>query len=419
MKLSISFIFLLSLFTFHFLLFTSTALAAVDSNAGEGSPVCYVCDTTWRLASGDGTCPKDKEVKECKNSDESTFGGCRGGDAAAGEICGAAAEEDKLGIGAGKSLFSIENAQKLIPYGERGNPITDEQSSAEFFDKSSKAYGDNTVDPKCKEQGITNPLDFLVKIFEAIGRLFGHAIPVFQTIYVGNIPAPTACAGDKTSEEFNRGTKDFKDSLLPANFNPLRDTSAHVSFKGIGSDTLKEIVSNAADGQCVPSELLMAISQVEGGQAFDYSNEEVAKFTTTGWQDTASASEKQRGYCYNTCDQAGSGCAPGDNVMGAMQFNWGTWQPLIPDIKKVLEAKFTYTGDVDRCNLRDSFVAAAVKIKRDSGTLQGQCNSWDENTVKNKVARSYCGSCASGDACGVNYCSNVWNLYQSYSNLNK
>ena len=422
------FLLVFSLFTFHFLLFASTVKAAEQMEPGGVVERCYVCDTTWRLASGDGTCPKDKEIKECKKDDDTTFGGCTGGGAVAGEIC-ETSKEDKPGVSEGRSLFSPDNAAKLIPFGDSGKfDVSNAGKVAEFFENSSKPFVP-TPTPQASADNSRPVLginisaifqDLVNRFEEFFARLFKGGIGTFQTIYVMGANPPRLDSGDVPAE-FNRGTRDFKDSLLPANPNPFQDTSANVFFKEVKSDSLKDIISKAADGRCVPTELLMAISQVEGGHAFGYSGEEVAKFTTPRWQDTASAAEKQRGYCYNTCAQSNSGCVPGDNVMGAMQFNLGTWNEILPEIKNVLAQEFNYTDEPDRCNLRDSIVAASVKIKRDSGTAQNQCTAWDENTVKNKVARAYCGSCAAGAGCGVDYCGNVCNLYQSYSSssLNK
>lgn len=327
-------------------------------------------------------------------------------------------EVEKYGVQEGKDLFNPENASKLIPFGNNKTDVSNEAKSAEFFKDSSTPYvpyGESDNLP-CGSSG--NVLtDLISKNFsEFIAHLFGGGIKTYQTIYSNGSNIPQPCR-DNTISEFKRGTKDFKDALLPANLNPLRDTSSSVSFKEIRSDSLKEIIATASQGRCVPGALLMAISQREAGGAFGYSDEQVARFTADDWQKTATITENRESYCYNTCDNPKSGCL-GLNVMGPMQFEKNTWDKLYNQIRAALVADFHVSDSyiADRCNLRDSIVAAAVKIKVDSKTTAGECAGWDEDTVKNKVAASYCG-CESSSACGVNYCDNIWNLYQSYSSL--
>lgn len=186
---------------------------------------CYVCDTNWRLSSGDGTCPKDKkpeDIPECKNSDEDSFGGCQGGEAVAGEKCGKPAEEDKLST-QGRGLFSPDNCAKLIPYGEAGiygeagTNVSDEGKCAESFEAISNPAGEIPLDKECKDAGVTNPLAALFKFFsDLLARLFKGGIGTVQTIYTAGSDAPTKCAGEQTPEEFNRGVEDLEDSLAPA-----------------------------------------------------------------------------------------------------------------------------------------------------------------------------------------------------------
>lgn len=402
-------------------LFTSDAHAAEEAVPGGTPENCYVCrDRKWYLASDDGTCPKDKEVKECKKDDESTFGGCTGGNAVVGETC-ESTQEDKLGVSEGKSLFSPDNAAKLIPYGETGIDVSNEAKSAEFFENSSKPFVP-TPTPQASADNSRPVLginisaifqDLVNRFGEFFALLFKGGIGTFQTIYTLGANPPKLDSDDVRGE-FNRGARDLKASLLPANPNPLRDTTASVSFKQIKSDSLKTVISKAASGQCVPGELLMAISQREAGHVFGYSDEEVELFSTTGWQKT-NPDKLWRGYCYNTCDEPGSNCS-GQNVMGPMQFEFNTWRGLLPEIRAAIQAEFGEdVEEPDRCNLRDSIVGAAVKIKRDSQTGAGQCSNWDKQTVEDKVANRYC-QCSDTANCGVNYCSSVWRLYQEYSN---
>lgn len=395
------------LFIICYLLLAAPSGAAEQLEPGGTPENCYVCrDRKWYLASDDGTCPKDKEIKECKKDDESTFGGCTGGVVVVGETC-ESTQEDKLGVSEGKSLFSPDNAAKLIPYGETGANVSDEELSAKYFSDISKPRGDASIDPKCNAKGITNPLEFLVNLFKTIGRLLGFGIGVTQTIYTADSNAPTACAGEQTPAEFNRGTRDLIDSLNPAGINPFRNISGIPSAINIQSQELKDLIKSASEATDVPMPLLMAFSRTEAGGTFGYTPKDVGLFSTDQWWTTASPDVIRKGYCYNTCEDSSLGCL-GQDVRGAMQFEERTWNSYIPQVKDFLKQDDSYTPN--RCNLRDVFFGAAAKIKQDAGPSL----SWNEVTVR-RVAGAYCGgNCAPSAACGPDYCSNVWNLYQSY-----
>ncbi|MBI4029513.1 MAG: hypothetical protein HY376_04080 [Candidatus Blackburnbacteria bacterium] len=408
------------------LIYLYLPLSAIAANAPVDSIQCFVCDSNkWRTKGGECS----SSLPACKNNDESTFGGCQGGDGKQDAVCESKATPtpNSYGTEKGQQLFSPENAQKLIPYKGDSSDITDSGKAAEFFRDSTNAYAPTPspqaqIDPNSKVLGSSifeNFFNALKGLFdEVFARLFTGGIPFFGTIYTNGANAPKLTETKETKDEFNRGVDEYIDSLNPANSSSFeRGTGNPASYKEIQSASLRDIVSKAAEGSCVPGALLMAISQREAGQAFNYSDDEVKLFSATGWQN-AIPSLTTRGYCYNTCTQPGVSCFRGADVRGAMQFELQTWNGLLPEIRAALKSGFGVDEEPDRCNVRDAFVGAAVKIKKDSQTAAAQCTNWDQQTVENKVANSYC-QCSDTANCGQGYCTNVWNLYQSYSNLSK
>lgn len=176
---------------------------------------------------------------------------------------------------------------------------------------------------------------------------------------------------------------------------------------------LIDFINDAANAHCVPLAILMAISRMEASGVWGWDCEEVDFFSRDRWWVDASQTLKDRGYCYDTC--ARTGLCSGTTVVGPMQFEENTWRGVMPGY------------DVwDRCRLDLSLIAAAKKIKTNSGTGSGNCGPWNEETVR-YVAYRYCGSCGTygcqlnpdpndlcSPACGYDYCSNVWYLYQQY-----
>ena len=398
--------FLLSLFLFAlpYFFLPSSVFAADDP--------CFVCNGgEWKLASGDGTCPKDKAIVECKTDDEASFGGCRGGGASAGGACETKKDGSSTGAGSGRLLFAPEVGASLCPYGQSCDAQS-EDKVAGFLNDSSSPYRDSTQNT---DSGCTGDFlgDLVRRFKEFLAVLFREGIGTGKTVFLSDEESPKPC-GDASSE-FDKATDAIR-RTLEINPNPLRDRGSDTSYKEISSSSLKDIIDKSANGRCVPGGLIKAISQKEAGAVFNYTDAEVSKFSTTGWQKTATENEKKRGYCYNTCDDPALKCA-GSDVMGPMQFERGTWNGLVPEIARALQEDFGVTSPPDRCNLRDSIVAAAVKIKKDSGTGAGQCANWDEPTVRNRVAKNYCGTCDDGPACGVNYCGSVWSLYRAYSSI--
>ncbi len=180
--------------------------------------------------------------------------------------------------------------------------------------------------------------------------------------------------------------------------------------------SLADMFNQTSQDNCIPPAILMAISQMEAAGVWGWSCEEIAFFSTPNWWENATEEQKNRGYCYDTC--ARTGLCSGTTVMGPMQFEEKTWQGIMPGYSLM-----------DRCRLDLSLLAAAKKIKANSGTGPGECSGWGENIVRWKVAYHYCGSCGTegcrenpnksdpcSPACGYDYCGNVWLLYQQYAN---
>lgn len=180
---------------------------------------------------------------------------------------------------------------------------------------------------------------------------------------------------------------------------------------------LADLFKQNAQQNCVPSAILMAVSQVEAPGIWGLNCQQIAKFSTPNWWENATPQEIKQGYCYDTC--AATGLCSGTTVVGPMQFEESTWEGIMPGYS--LE---------DRCRLDLSFLAAAKKIKTNSGTGLEECNGWSETTVR-KTAKRYCGSCGTqgcqdpknsngndscSPGCGYDYCGAVWVLYQQYAN---
>lgn len=175
----------------------------------------------------------------------------------------------------------------------------------------------------------------------------------------------------------------------------------------IKSPVLQGIFIDAAQRACVPPELMLAIAQREAGGSFNYTDAQVAQFTTPGWWLTASDEELRQGYCYNTCADASLGCI-GSDVQGIMQFERGTFNGYIDRVREVVG------HEPNRCNAKDVIYAAAFKIKDNSGTGAGVCSGWSDGAVR-QVAGRYCGGdCVDSSACGRGYCEDVLQKYKNY-----
>lgn len=246
------------------------------------------------------------------------------------------------------------------------------------------------------------------------------------------------------------GVNLFYYQFLQAGFNPYRDTGQTSIVQT--SKELDDILQKAADDVCIPVAMLKAISRIEAKDVWNYTPEEIAKFSTDGWWKTATPEELKRGYCVDTCltydcakinRKTDTYCEPGDTnpdcrettVYGPMQFEEITWAsrfycPKNPD--------GTFDNDclMKRCNLKTTISAAAEKIKANSGSTK--CDNWDKDTVT-RAAKGYCGSCGvtptckvepkdknteewkkwkicrdKNYQCGDDYCGLAWEYYQGY-----
>lgn len=207
---------------------------------------------------------------------------------------------------------------------------------------------------------------------------------------------------------------------------PLEQLPGRIPLKSKSLDT---IFAEVAQKYCLPKAMLLAISQIEAPQVWNYSQEEVDQFIKAGWWEKSGCRMGEKvpgdcalGYCYDTCRVYPElGCSA-YSVVGPMQFELGTWNGYIDRLRNDLGR------EPHRCNLEDSVFAAGLKIKQNSGTGPNDCTNWSEATVR-QAARSYCGSCgveaecgdnptpeceAQNRPCGVNYCEAVWKLYNEY-----
>lgn len=232
-------------------------------------------------------------------------------------------------------------------------------------------------------------------------------------------------------------------SLYPAGQAPS-GTSQYAAAGNIPSD-LMEIFRKASTAKCVPMPMLLAIGEIEGGSMFNFTPEEIKRFSTPDWWVGASDEELKRGRCTNSCEPDPVNKCPAveepaiADVRGVMQFLIGTWQGPpeangegghVPQIREALKQECIASGESEnacqvwgsykpqRCNLRDVIIGAAIKMRANSGTSENQCASWPENVVRN-VASYYYGGKPSPDSCittgGWNYCDKAWENYQKYS----
>lgn len=247
--------------------------------------------------------------------------------------------------------------------------------------------------------------------------------------------------------------------FLQAGFNPYRLEGLSSTYTQIQSNNLNEIFKQTADQICIPLAALKSISKIEASRTWGYTDEEVAKFSTSGWWKTASQEELERGYCIDTClsydckkinRKTNTYCDTGDTnpnckkttVFGPMQFEEITWAARF-SCKKNPDGTFDNDCLMERCNLKKAILAAAEKIKTNSNDKEtGPCDSttksWDKNTMMCRVAGSYCGACGTdwcnntkrqecslaplsedeikiclGDPnCGTDYCGTAWTNYQ-------
>lgn len=200
-------------------------------------------------------------------------------------------------------------------------------------------------------------------------------------------------------------------SLQLKSFMPVVSLTGTNGFETIQSNLLREMFARASSLACVPESLLLAISKREAGRTWSYSDDQVVFFKTPNWWEQAGVNEICLGLGYDTCQSSfcqpePPPCAPGASVMGPMQFEARTFEGYRSFIEPIL-GRFS-----DRRILEDAVLAAAFKMKANSGTGSNQCQAWSEATVR-QVAQAYCGACG-GPSCGYNYCDDVYLRYLQY-----
>lgn len=181
-----------------------------------------------------------------------------------------------------------------------------------------------------------------------------------------------------------------------------------------GSNILKNIINQVGEYYGVPPAIIAAVSWIEGGHVWKYSDDLILQYSQEGAKDPVN------------CNENSSGAA------GPMQFIFPTWEGYQYAITKVPGYN---NRQPERCNILDSFYAAASKLKNDSGTNQ-QTTTWDKQAV-GKAGRAYYGTCFqcgfskdsdlnlgsvsihSIAACirlGTSYCEYLWKYYQCNQN---
>jgi len=204
----------------------------------------------------------------------------------------------------------------------------------------------------------------------------------------------------------------------------------------IAEGDLEEVMVLAAESTCTPLAMIKAISRREAGSTWNYSEGQFGFYNSFPWwnnEEDYQAQPIQRpvictGFGYNTCtneiasdsqfagDYCGSGprsgiCVANAEVMGPMQFEKGTWNGY----KSSVEAKLSENGinrQADRRVITDAFIAAGLKLNRDSGATN--CSAWSTQEIEN-AARRYYGKCTYTIGTGGNYCAEVCGYYNQYS----
>lgn len=313
-----------------------------------------------------------------------------------------------------------------------------------------------------------NKQGFLEKIKNLLGKIVN-----FQCIFASvcqkelgqDQPLLKAVAGDRGfGQSFTLYSQQQKEptdlsSKLKLKIERIKKATLpyRLSVVGSGSSTLnttfiqpqgelQKILTIASTTQCVPQNLLIAFANRESGLLYKWKglsteeiNEKVKFYSTPGWWTKASRQQLLEGNCYNTCDTV-QGCPAGADVKGVMQFEAGTWGPedvqdgknlpkdsIAAKVRKVLLSRpeFSVPDNYvpNRCNLRDSIIAAAIKIKNDGGVPDTQCNSvWPRDAVE-KAADAYCSCNPEEVACtppgATNYCASIVEEYYTREGINQ
>lgn len=225
-----------------------------------------------------------------------------------------------------------------------------------------------------------------------------------------------------------------------------------------GSRALKTEFIEAGNFFNVPPAVLASVSWIEGNNVWGYTDNQVDEYVQSGVKDPFWTNRS--GECrMNACSAAGPmqftlgtqaaynyGYSRGDictGCMGHSKYSPGYLVCIANPLLSLPNAWEGYKNSVKEnplysnrtpvvCNIRDSFYAAAKKIKTDSRTSQ-ETRVWDKEAVANAGWRYYgqCGRCdQNGDpelskggrnafACnrlGMSYCEYMWKYYQCNQN---
>lgn len=316
---------------------------------------------------------------------------------------------------------------------QRTLPFAMQQQQTGFWEKIQKLLGKIVnfqciLAPVCQKKLEKNSLS----LSEAVAgdKGFGQSFTLYSQQQ--KEPADLSSKLKLKTERIKKATLPYRLSVVGYDSSTLNTTFIQPQGE------LQKILTIASTTQCVPQNLLIAFANRESGLLYKWKglsteeiNEKVKFYSTPGWWTRASKDQLLEGNCYNTCDTV-QGCPAGADVKGVMQFEAGTWGP--EDVQdgrnlpkdsiawKVREAllsrpEFSVPENYvpHRCNLRDSIIAAAIKIRNDGGVPDTQCNSvWPKHAVE-KAAGAYCSCNPDEVACtppgATNYCTSIIDEY--------
>ena len=193
--------------------------------------------------------------------------------------------------------------------------------------------------------------------------------------------------------------------------------------------SLRDVFDLAETWAEVPWGVIEAVARIEGGHLFNYSDEEIQKYSWPGAKDPINCRP-------NICSAAGpmqlttgkenADCA---KCPKACEYNPNAWAVY----KNAVNEAAGERREPDVCNIKDSIFAATKKMKIDSGIPLGEKRDWDKEVVRRVATRYYgeCWCCSGGGdwelckpgreeetfACkrlGMSYCEFVWQYYQSH-----
>lgn len=193
--------------------------------------------------------------------------------------------------------------------------------------------------------------------------------------------------------------------------------------------SLGEIIKASSDWTGVPWGVIEAMAMIEGRHLFNYSDDQIQKYSQPGEKDPINCSP-------NICSAAGpmqlttgKENADCEKCPAACDYDPNAWEAYKNAVNEA-------TGEGRKpevCNIKDSIFAAAKKMKIDSGTPFGEKGDWGKETVRRVATRYYgeCWCCPSGGdwqlckpgkeeetpACkrlGKSYCEFVWEYYQAH-----